>query len=80
MTEQVHAGNARRDGKERLVKGLFAAMALLFLLAGIALYVLQTRLRIDADTARLIATVFLATAIADGLVLYNWDRMFKRRG
>jgi hypothetical protein len=64
---------------ERLAKALFAAMAVLFVLAGLAIHLVQTRLGIDEDTARLIATAFLITGIVDSLVLYGWDRIFKRR-
>jgi xanthine/uracil permease len=73
MTEPAHCAY------ERLAKALFAAMAVLFVLAGLVIHVVQTRPGIDEDTARLIATAFLATGIADTLVLYRWDRIFKRR-
>jgi xanthine/uracil permease len=73
MTEQAHLA------KERLAKALFAAMALLFVVAGLVIYVLQTRLGIEEDTARLISTAFLATSVADSLVLYCWEWIFKPR-
>ena len=63
---------------ERLAKAVFAALALASVLAGLGIYLLNERLGIDADTARLIATAFLIVGIGDTLLLYLWDRLFKR--
>jgi hypothetical protein len=67
-----------RHQTERLAKALIAAMALLFALAALVIYGLQARLGIEEESARLIATAFLLTGIIDALVLYGWDRIFKR--
>ena len=71
--------DAMPGAEQRLAKAAFAAMALLFVMAGLALYLLQERLGIGEDTARLVSTAFLLVGIADTLVLYFWDRVFKRR-
>jgi phage shock protein PspC (stress-responsive transcriptional regulator) len=66
------------SANERLAKAVFAALALASVLAGLGIYLLNERLGIDADTARLIATAFLIVGIGDTLLLYLWDRLFKR--
>lgn len=63
----------------RMVRLLFAGLALGSLAIGVALFVLAARLGLDADTARYLATAFLATAVADALILYFWDRFFGRK-
>ena len=54
-------------------------MALVSLSAGLALYALAERLGLEDHTARYLATAFLAAAVADGLILYFWDRLFTQR-
>jgi phage shock protein PspC (stress-responsive transcriptional regulator) len=71
---------ARTTANERLAKAVFAVLALASVLAGLGIYLLQERLGIDEDTARLIATAFLVVGIGDTLLLYLWDRLFKRSG
>lgn len=68
------------NGRERFAKVAFAAMALVSVLVGLGLYLLQTRLGISEETARFVATVFLVLGIADTVVLFLWDRIFKRGG
>jgi hypothetical protein len=63
----------------RIARLMFAGMALASLAAGLALYTLAERLGLDDDTARYLATAFLATAVADALVLYFWDRIFTQK-
>ena len=65
---------------ERLVKAAFAAMALVSVLAGLGLYLLQARIGISEETARLVSTAFIVVGIADTIVLFMWDRIFKRGG
>ena len=64
---------------ERLAKAIFAALALASVLAGLGIYLLNERLGIDVDTARLISTAFLIVGIGDTLLPYLWDRLFKQR-
>ena len=71
---------AQTAANERLAKAVFALLALVFVLAGLGIYLLQERLGIDEDTARLVATAFLVVGIGDTLLLYLWDRLFKRGG
>jgi hypothetical protein len=73
------SGPAANTSNEHLAKAVFAALALASVLAGFGIYLLHVRLGIDEDTARLIATAFLAVGIGDTLLLYLWDRLFKRR-
>jgi TRAP-type C4-dicarboxylate transport system permease small subunit len=68
------------SARERLAKVAFAAMALVSVLVGLGLYLLQARLGISEETARILATVFLVLGIADTAVLFLWDRIFKRGG
>ncbi len=70
---------APASANERLAKAIFAALALASVLAGLGIYLLNERLGIDADTARLISTAFLIVGIGDTLLLYLWDRLFKQR-
>jgi hypothetical protein len=65
---------------EQQVKSAFAALAVGSLLAAVAIYLLRGTLSIPDDTARLVATVFVVLAVVDGLVIYFWDRIFKRPG
>jgi TRAP-type C4-dicarboxylate transport system permease small subunit len=65
---------------ERFVKAAFAAMALVSVLAGLGLYLLQARIGISEETARLVSTAFIVVGIADTVVLFLWDRIFKRGG
>lgn len=65
---------------ERFVKAAFAAMALVSVLAGLGLYQLQARIGISEETARLVSTAFIVVGIADTIVLFLWDRIFKRSG
>ena len=71
--------NAQKPN-ERLVKAAFAAMALVSVLAGLGLYLLQARIGISEETARLVSTAFIVVGIADTIVLFLWDRIFKRGG
>lgn len=71
--------NAQKSN-ERFVKAAFAAMALVSVLAGLGLYLLQARIGISEETARLVSTAFIMVGIADTLVLFLWDRIFKRGG
>ncbi len=64
---------------ERMAKAAFAGMALVSVLSGLALYLLQARLGISEDTARMVSTAFILVGIADTIVLFLWDRIFKRR-
>ncbi len=70
--------NRKTDPNTLSVKGVFAALALGSVLAGLAIYLLQAQLGIPAETARFIAATFILVGIADALVLYLWDRIFKR--
>lgn len=63
---------------EHFVKAAFAAMALVSVLAGLGLYLLQARIGISEETARLVSTAFIVVGIADTIVLFLWDRIFKR--
>lgn len=63
---------------ERFVKAAFAAMALVSVLAGLGLYLAQARIGISEETARLVSTAFIVVGIADTIVLFLWDRIFKR--
>jgi TRAP-type C4-dicarboxylate transport system permease small subunit len=65
---------------ERLAKAAFAAMALVSVLTGLGLYLLQERIGISEETARLVSTAFIVVGIADTIVLFLWDRIFKRGG
>jgi predicted alpha/beta-fold hydrolase len=62
--------------RTRVAKLVFMGMALGSLLLGLAMYLLADALRMPADTARLVATVFILVGIGDALVLYFWDRLF----
>jgi len=68
---------APTSANERLAKAVFAMLALASVLAGLGIYLLQERIGIDEDTARLVATAFLVVGIGDTLLLYLWDRLFK---
>lgn len=68
------------ENRERFVKAAFAAMALVSVLAGLGLYLLQARIGISEETARLVSTAFIVVGIADTIVLFLWDRIFKRGG
>jgi TRAP-type C4-dicarboxylate transport system permease small subunit len=63
---------------ERLAKAAFAAMALVSVLTGLGLYLLKERIGISEETARLVSTAFIVMGIADTIVLFLWDRIFKR--
>jgi TRAP-type C4-dicarboxylate transport system permease small subunit len=63
---------------ERLVRAAFAAMALVSVLTGLALYLLQAQIGIAEDTARMLSTAFILVGIADTIVLFLWHRIFKR--
>jgi len=71
--------NEPRRESERAARAVFAAMALACVLAGLAIHLLQERLGIPPDTARLVSSTFLLVGIADTLVLTFWDRIFKHR-
>jgi len=66
------------EKRERLAKAAFAAMALLSVLAGLALYLLQEQIGISEDTARMVSTAFILVGIADTIVLFLWNRIFTR--
>ncbi|MFM9848181.1 MAG: hypothetical protein ACKVP3_13590 [Hyphomicrobiaceae bacterium] len=76
MTTQHDPASPR---KMRLVRLMFAGMALASLAAGLTLYILAERLGLDDDTARYLATAFLAAAVADALILHFWDRIFTQK-
>jgi hypothetical protein len=61
------------------IKAIFAALALGSVIAGLVLYLLRERLGIPDDTAQTIATVFIAVAIGDMVLVILWDKLFKRR-
>ncbi len=72
--------SSARSPTNALVKVAFAAMALVSVLAGLGLYLLQARIGISEETARLVSTAFIVVGIADTIVLFLWDRIFKRGG
>lgn len=61
-----------------VAKAIFGVMALASVLLGLALYLLQTRIGIPEDTARLLSTGFIVLGIADTVVLLLWNRLFER--
>jgi|SoiMetStandDraft_2_1073263.scaffolds.fasta_scaffold749647_1 hypothetical protein len=75
--DQKNGGERRAN--ESGVKATFAAMALGSILAGLIVYLLQAQLGIPEDTARVVSTAFLLLGVADLVLLYFWDRIFKRR-
>jgi hypothetical protein len=77
-TDRQRQEEPLREASERRVRAGFGMMALSSVLLGLFLYLFQDDLGISADTARLISSVFLIAGIADTLVLYFWDRIFKR--
>lgn len=64
---------------ERIAKATFAAMALVSVLAGLAIYLLQAHIGIPADTARLVSTALILVGTADTIVLFLWNRIFRTR-
>ena len=70
--------SASSQASERFTKAVFAVMALASVLAGLGVYLLHARLGIDEGTAQLISTAFLIVGIGDTVLLYLWDRIFKR--
>jgi hypothetical protein len=68
------------SANERVTKAVFAAMALASVLAGLVVYLAHARLGISEDTAQLVSSAFLIVGMGDTLLLYLWDRIFKRRG
>lgn len=70
--------NSGRPGELR-IKEIFAALAIGSILAGCGVYLMQARLGIPEDTARIISIVFILAGVADGAVLFFWNRIFKRR-
>jgi hypothetical protein len=46
-------------------------------LAGFLLGLLHHRLHLSAEEARDVASLFLVVGVADTLVLYHWDRIFR---
>ncbi len=77
MADPTNARASGPFGQARIVRAIFAAMALLSLLGGLAFYLLAERLGVESTTARLVASAFLIAAVLDTLVLYAWDRLFK---
>lgn len=73
-------GMTTRAPNERFAKAAFAAMALVSVLGGLALYLLHARIGLAEDTARLVSTAFILVGIVDTMVLFLWDRIFKRGG
>ena len=67
-----------RPTAEQQIKQMFAALAIGSLLAAAAIYVLRVSLGIPDATAQLVSTVFVVLAVVDALVIYLWDRIFKR--
>lgn len=70
----------QRDPKtanQRIIRLAFGAMALFSVLAGLAIWMYADAIGIEADTAQLIATVFVIAGVGDALVLHFWDRLFK---
>ena len=67
-----------RPGEPR-IKEIIAALAVGSILAGCAVYLMQEQLGIPKDTARLISLVFVLAGVVDGVVLFFWDLIFKRR-
>lgn len=66
------------EGRERFAKAAFAAMALVSVLVGLGLYLLQAQIGIAEETSRLVSTAFILVGIADTIVLFLWDRIFNR--
>ena len=66
--------------QRRIVRFAFGVMALASVLVGFGVWYFAAALGIQDDTARLIATAFLAAGIGDVLVLHFWDRLFKNQG
>jgi hypothetical protein len=72
--------NKGQPAPDQQVRSMFAALAFGSLAAAAAVYVFRQYLGIPDDTAQLVSLVFGLVAIADGLLVYFWDRIFKRPG
>jgi hypothetical protein len=68
---------AERQRSQQVVQVTLAALSLGSLLFGCGIYMFSARLGVAQDTARIIASAFLLAAIADALVLYLWQRIFR---
>jgi hypothetical protein len=67
-----------RPTAEQQVKTMLAALAFGSLAAAAAIYVFRRWLGIPDDTAQMVSLVFVLVAAIDGLMVYFWDRIFKR--
>lgn len=77
----MHNDSRRQTAAQRqIVRFAFGAMALGSVVVGLGVWQFAGAIGLEEDTARLIATAFLAAGIGDALVLHFWDRLFKDRG
>jgi uncharacterized membrane protein len=74
----MHDDNRTQTAAQRrIIRFAFGAMALGSVLVGLGVWQFADMIGLEEDTARLIATAFLAAGIGDALVLHFWDRLFK---
>lgn len=70
---------AERERSLRLVQVTLGALALMSLIVGLGIYAVSGRIGVPEDIARIVASAFLAAAIADAIALYLWERLFRER-
>lgn len=70
---------AERERSLRLVQVTLGVLALASLAVGLMIYALAGRIGVPEDVARIVASAFLAAAIADAMALYAWERLFRDR-
>ena len=73
----------RRTGdapSSRPAKVFFATMLLIFVLFGLALYLLAPAIGMPAEIAHRMAGIMLVVCSAYALMLIFWDRVFARLG
>lgn len=80
MLKPTDPNGPDRERRLRLGKTMFGVSALVFVLAGLGLYIFSDRLGIAADEAMLLAIAFLFIGGVDYVILRFWDRLFQKAG
>ncbi|MGI9384515.1 MAG: hypothetical protein ACR2PO_15295 [Methyloligellaceae bacterium] len=61
----------------RIAKLAFGGTAIISVLIGLLIYVFAEHVGLEPDMAQWVALVFLGVGVADYLLLWFWDRIFR---
>ncbi len=77
-TDSFERGGASQTPTSQSAKAFFAAILLIFVFCGLAMYLLAPHIGMAPELAHRVAGIMLVVCSAYALMLFFWDRVFGR--